>query len=97
MLSPKQCPKCNEANKVDACFCENAKCGMPLTLDASAELAGELKKRQDALDDKIQEKVDLVREQIIQQVTVKFTSLFGNMVNSSQNGDSLRDMCIKLE
>ena len=43
-LRPKQCPQCNEPNKVDSRFCN--KCRMVLTYDAYNETLEEQKKKE---------------------------------------------------
>lgn len=47
-LSPKQCPNCNEVNKIDSKFC--AKCRMVLTYDAYSETLENQKQREDRLN-----------------------------------------------
>jgi hypothetical protein len=61
-LKPKQCPNCNEPNKLDSKFC--AKCRMVLTYDAYSETieekqekdrqVSELMKRQEEMEKKFQ-------------------------------------------
>jgi hypothetical protein len=46
-LKPKQCPNCNEPNKVDSKFC--AKCRMVLTYDAYNETLENQKEKEDRL------------------------------------------------
>jgi hypothetical protein len=47
VLKPKQCPNCNEPNKVDSKFCQ--KCKMILTYDAYTETIEEKQEKDDAL------------------------------------------------
>lgn len=46
-LKPKQCPNCNEVNKIDSKFC--AKCRMVLTYDAYSETLENQKEKEDKL------------------------------------------------
>ena len=46
-LKPKQCPNCNEPNKLDSKFC--AKCGIVLTYDAYNETLQGQKEKEDRL------------------------------------------------
>jgi hypothetical protein len=46
-LKPKQCPNCNEGNKIDSKFC--AKCRMVLTDDAYSETLEDQKEKEDRL------------------------------------------------
>ena len=46
-LKPKQCPNCNEVNKIDSKFC--AKCRMVLTYDAYSETLENQKEKEDRL------------------------------------------------
>ena len=46
-LRPKQCPNCNEPNKVDSKFC--VKCRMVLSYDAYEETLENQKKKEDRL------------------------------------------------
>ncbi len=47
VLTPKQCPNCNEPNKPDSKFCSN--CRMVLTYDAYTETLEDQKKNEDKL------------------------------------------------
>lgn len=46
-LRPKQCPQCNEPNKIDSKFC--GKCRMVLTYDAYNETIDDKRQKDDAL------------------------------------------------
>src|SRR6187200_1674213 len=60
-LKPKQCPNCNEPNKVDSKFC--AKCRMVLTYDAYNETLEGQKQKEDQLK-VVQSQLDSMQSQI---------------------------------
>lgn len=60
-LRPKQCPNCNEPNKVDSKFC--AKCRMVLSYDAYNETL-EKRKEEDSRWDELRQEIDKLREYI---------------------------------
>lgn len=59
MLQPKICPMCSEPNKLDARFCANAKCGMPLTFDAFEELRNKEEKLEEEMKKQIPRAEDI--------------------------------------
>lgn len=63
MLRPKICPMCSEPQKLDARFCTNAKCGMPLAFDAFEEIKKKDEKREHMLES-VQEDVKELKEMI---------------------------------
>jgi integrase/recombinase XerD len=63
-LRPKQCPNCNEPNKVDSKFC--AKCRMVLSYDAYEETLQQQEKQKLDMEklDKIMEDFDIVKQRL---------------------------------
>ncbi len=62
MLQPKICPMCSEPNKLDARFCANSKCGMPLSFDAFEELKQKDEKQEHTLES-VQEQMKRIEEE----------------------------------
>jgi integrase/recombinase XerD len=60
-LRPKQCPNCNEPNKVDSKFC--AKCRMVLSYDAYSETMEQREKEKSQWDE-LRQEIDKLREYI---------------------------------
>jgi hypothetical protein len=65
MLQPKICPMCSESNKLDATFCANDKCGLPLTFDAFEEL----KQKGENLEQEMNKRI---KEEVSRQVSQAF-------------------------
>jgi integrase/recombinase XerD len=74
-LKPKQCPNCNEPNKLDSKFC--AKCRMVLTYDAYSETIEEKQQKESEikdLKDKYEQDLVAMREEMenkFQQIITK--------------------------
>jgi integrase/recombinase XerD len=74
-LKPKQCPNCNEPNKLDSKFC--AKCRMVLTYDAYSETIEEKQQKESEikdLKDKYEQDLVAMREEMenkFQQILTK--------------------------
>jgi integrase/recombinase XerD len=69
-LKPKQCPNCNEPNKVDSRFC--AKCKIVLSYDAWQEVQEEQKKKESEVQS-LKEKYELDMKSIREDMDKQFT------------------------
>jgi hypothetical protein len=77
-LRPKQCPNCNEPNKVDSKFC--VKCRMVLTYDAYNETLGDQKEKEDRLT-AVENQFNVMQSQIASLLSSLGTVKDQNQVN----------------